>query len=177
MPDLQVGNKHTISDVERNPQIFKNYVKKIEQKIDDLMPNQVMKCHDFNSMIIWFNWCFFTRNDFFVTNLHTTCLRSVLRLYNQIKTNMLDQWEPDLFNHLTIRDFKLLKFLLHQYINQFDSLTDDFNAVLKKAVSKESIQNCITQINIYIDNNADALSVHNHSNVTADTHTGKRSNQ
>lgn len=32
MPDLQVGNKHTISDVERNPQIFKNYVKKIEQR-------------------------------------------------------------------------------------------------------------------------------------------------
>lgn len=52
-----------------------------------------------------------------------------------------------------------------------------FQCSTQKSVSKESIQNCITQINIYIDNNADALSVHNHSNVNANTHTDKRSNQ
>ena len=163
MSVFKIGNNFTTKDVENNSQIFKDYVKKISQKIDDANKNQVMKCKDFNAMIVWFNWCFYTRNDFFVSNLQTQCIKNILQMYNQIKSNMLNEWENDLFNHITLRDFKLLKFLLHQYINQFDSLTDDFNMVLKNVVSKESIQNCITQINIYINDNAEYFSAKNNS--------------
>lgn len=162
MASFTVGNSISVKDVlNGNSQIFKNYVKKISIKLDDRNPKQIMKSNDFNSMIVWFNWCFFTRNDFYVTNLNSQALKNILRIYNQIKSNMLNDSENDLFNHLTLKDFKLLKFLLHQYINQFDSLTDDVNEILKSNVSKESIQNCITQINIYMFDNAEILSPQN----------------
>lgn len=140
----------SVKDVENNQQIFKNYTKKISLKmVDD--QNSKISSNDFNSMIVLFNWCFYTKNNFYVNGgLSPKSLQNTVRIYNQLKSNMLNDNERDLFGNLNVKDFKFLKFLLCQYINKYNTLTDDFEEVLKKVVSKKSIQNCVSQINIYI---------------------------
>lgn len=145
-----------VKDVINNPNIFKDYTNKIIMKIDDIDDKNYMKSHDFNSMIVLLNWCFTTRNDFFVNNLNKKFIKVIAQTYNQLKSNIIDIGEGDVFNHITQNNLKTLKFILYQYINAYDSLVDEYHECLINAVSKQSIKNCIKQINDYMKENEDS---------------------
>lgn len=148
-------NNMNVDDVKNNPNIFKDYTNKIIMKIDDIDSRNHMKSKDFNGMIILLNWCFATRNDFFVNNLNKKFIKVVAQTYNQLKSNIIDIGENDVFNHITQNNLKTLKFILYQYINAYDSLVDDYHKCLIEVVSKQSIKNCIKQINEYMKENED----------------------
>lgn len=137
--------------------IFKNYSKKIQQKIVGFEEFYIMKAEDLNNLIVLLNWCFHTHNDFFVTDFNRKYIGNVIQTYNQLKTNIISYKELDVFNHLTKKNLNLLKFILYQYINQYDALTDDFHKELVETVSKDSIQRCINQIKLYLKTKEDVL--------------------
>lgn len=137
--------------------IFKNYSKKIQQKIVGFEEFYIMKAEDLNNLIVLLNWCFHMHNDFFVTDFNRKYIGNVIQTYNQLKTNIISYKELDVFNHLTKKNLNLLKFILYQYINQYDALTDDFHKELVETVSKDSIQRCINQIKLYLKTKEDVL--------------------
>lgn len=144
-----------VEDVRNNPAIFRDYTSKICMKIDDIDDRNFMKSRDLNNMIVLLNWCFATRNDFFVNNLNKKFIKVIQQTYNQLKSNIIDITECDVFNHITQSNFKTLKFILYQYINAYDSLVDEYHKCLIDVVSKDSIKNCIKQINEYVKENED----------------------
>lgn len=151
-------NKFDILELEKirnNQSIFKNYKFLFENKVNEV---DCVSADDLNKMIILLNWCFFMHNNFFIQNFNGKTLKNVQSLYAQLKNNIFDTNNRDIFYNLHINELKLLKYIFIQYISMFDQLTDDVNTILTEQVDMESIKHCIVKINNYIRKNYDETS-------------------
>lgn len=140
-----------------NSQVFKDYTTKIANKLYD-SENPKEKSEDINSLVILLNWCFNTKNNFFIEDFNKRLVHPVCDSYNKLKTNILS---PDVFysieevfKDIPQENIKTLKFILFRYINIFDIIseeTDTFNThLLCQKVSKKSIKNCIAYMTNYV---------------------------
>lgn len=138
-------------------QVFKDYTPKITNKLYD-KDNPKEKCEDINSLVILLNWCFHTKNNFFIEDFNKRLVHPVCDSYNKLKTNILS---PDIFYNIdeVFKDIpkeniKTLKFILFRYINIFDSISEETNTfnthLLCQKVSKKSIKNCIVYMTNYV---------------------------
>jgi hypothetical protein len=142
-----------------NNSIFKDYTLKIKTKLYNsniTSGNLETISDDINNLIILLNWCFLTKNNFFVSNFNNKCIFSVNIFYNQLKTNILSKNLFDdidnIFDEIPKTNLKTIKFILHNYINNYDSISSiDTNKELCEKISKVSIKNCIDYINLSLE--------------------------
>lgn len=129
-------NAHTTS----TPLIFKDYCAKIKPKIGE---TSIMTTTDFNDFLNLMNWCFIKKNDFFIKDFNKKTIKNVCEAYNQLKTNVLSK-NGDLFEKIDNQQLKMMKFILHQYIMSYDTLSADANTEeLCSKVLKQSMKNCL----------------------------------
>ena len=128
--------------------IFKNYVEKIQNKI---VLNGV-DSDDINNLIILLNWCFNKKNGFFVPNFNKKMLFSILKTYNQLKTNILHSDSDNLFYEISNENLKTLKFIIYQYTLQYDNLCQDNDLnKLCTIVNKQSMKKILLFVGSYIN--------------------------
>jgi hypothetical protein len=137
---------------ENNNQIFKDYSLKIKNKLNlENNENNDIISDDINNLIIFLNWCFQKRNNFFILDFNKKNIFSVCTTYNQIKTNVLskDSFNElnNIFDKIDYNNLKTLKFILHNYITNYNDIQIS-NTELCEKISKVSIKNCITYINM-----------------------------
>lgn len=128
--------------------IFKDYTEKIGPKIQSTYN---MDEYDFNNMLNLLNWCFVKKNNFFIPNFNTKFIINICNLYNQLKTNILSKTSNNLFESTKFEDLKTLKFILHNYINNFNTINTQVNTELCNNISAESIKNCVLTITQYLN--------------------------
>lgn len=94
--------------------IICDYSSKLTYKI----PNYINKV-DINNLLMFLNFCFLTKNNFFIENFNNKEIYHIYKIYNKIKSNILDDTKS-LFSDLNDYDIKLLKFILSNLITNFD---------------------------------------------------------
>lgn len=139
---------------ENNKKIFKDYTLKIKNKLH--VENNDVISEDINNLIIFLNWCFQKKNNFFINDFNKKNIFSVCVSYNQLKTNVLSK---EVFNNITEiftkiddNNLKTIKFILHNYITNYNEIHLSNNDLCEK-IQKNSIINCITYINMCLQKN------------------------
>lgn len=122
--------------------IFKDYTNRLHEKFN------VEKASDINNMIAFFNWCFYHKNNFFVDKFNIKFIPNVCETYNKLKTNILTKNNnSDIFENISVSELRRLKFILYNYIQNFEELSKKSeNKLLCNIVLIESIKNCIYYI-------------------------------
>lgn len=133
----------------QNP-IFKDYVLKIKSK--SYFNDSDVIAEDVNNLIILLNWCFHKKNNFFISDFNKKNIYPICISYNQLKTNILSKefFENvgSIFQKINEQNLKTLKFVLHQFINNYDEIyLDESNTELCQKITKQSIKNCLGYIN------------------------------
>jgi hypothetical protein len=124
--------------------IYKDYSEKIKDKLPkdfDIQPN------DINNLITILNFCFQRKNNFFIKNFNKRVIRNIYVSYNQIKTNILTPSINNLFEQIEIDNIKLLRFIIINFINNYEINDIDENKDLYSYISKESIKRCLNYLN------------------------------
>ena len=132
-------------------QIFKDYTLKIKNKLNIDNHDKLLLSEDINNLIIFFNWCFLKKNNFFIHDFNKRNIFLVCTSYNQIKTNILSKEIfneiSDIFENIPENNLKTIKFILYQYTNKYDDLSKETsNTDLCQKISKDSMKNCIAYI-------------------------------
>lgn len=89
----------------------KDYLAKLETK--EQKENSV----EINSFVNFLNYCFQKKNNFFIDNFNKRSLRDVLRFYNQLKSNILISNNTDVFDSISLKGYKCIRFILISIIN------------------------------------------------------------
>lgn len=132
-------------------QIFKDYTEKIRGKLN-IIPNCTsIKPEEFNSLIILLNYCFMKQNNFFIDSFNRRNIKVICNTYNQIKTNVLNREEHDIFNICNCESLKMIKFILIQFLSKYDTIKNT-DIILCQKVSKSSIKACHQYLTTYITN-------------------------
>jgi hypothetical protein len=124
--------------------ILNDYTLKIKGKIP---ANSNLTSSDINEFIALFNYCFHQKNNFFVQNFNKKVIKNILVCYNQIKTNILSNEITDIFANLEIDNIKLLRFILINFINNFETINTLDNSELCDVISKDSMKRCLHYLN------------------------------
>jgi len=95
---------------------------------------------DINNMISLLNYCFLTRNEFFVNNFNHKMIRNVYSTYNNIKSNIINNECNELFRGVDEKNLKLIKYIMSNYVNNFNNIKPD---IITEYIPKESIQNIV----------------------------------
>lgn len=93
---------------------------------------------DINNFIALLNYCFLTKNEFFIPTFNHKMIPQVYRMYNRMKTNIIQKDINDLFQLLSEKDLKMLRFLTNNYVTNFNRLQSEQN-IITNYVSKESM--------------------------------------
>lgn len=122
--------------------IFKDYTNRLYGKFN------TEKASDINNMVVFFNWCFFHKNNFMVEKFNVKFIPNVCETYNKLKTNILSKDNnPNIFHNISISELRRLKFILYNYVTNFETLSSKSeNKLLCNMISSESIRNCINYI-------------------------------
>lgn len=139
---------------ENNNQIFKDYTLKIKNKLQ--LENNDVISEDINNLIIFLNWCFQKKNNFFIKDFNKKNIFAVCVSYNQLKTNVLSKESfnsiPEIFSKIDNNNLKTIKFILHNYITNYNEI-QLVNTDLCEKIQKNSTINCITYINMCLQIN------------------------
>ena len=84
----------------------KNYIDKIKQKLNDNTNPE-----DINNIIIFLNYCFLKKNNFFVNDFNKRVIKDICQMYNQLKTNILTPTINDIFKSIKLTDLHLFTFV------------------------------------------------------------------
>lgn len=129
---------------EQNKIIYKDYSEKIKNK---LPKDFNIQSNDINNLIAILNFCFQKKNNFFIQNFNKRVIRNIYVSYNQIKTNILTPSIINLFEQIEVDNLKLLRFILINFINNYETNDTDENKDLYLYISKESIKRCLNYLN------------------------------
>lgn len=126
----------------------KNYTDKISKKvICDTSINEKSEIpNDINNLIIFLNYCFLKRNNFFIPNFNSYKVKNVCTMYNQLKTNILTKTIIDIFENIDFSNIKILRFIVSTTINNYAIISDN-NAELCSIISRDSFQRLLVIIN------------------------------
>jgi len=124
--------------------ILNDYTGKIKNK---LPKDSNLSCSDINEFIALFNYCFQQKNNFFIPNFNKKVIKNIYVCYNRIKTNILTPEVTDIFGELEIDNLKLLRFILINFVNNFDKINIEDNKELCDNISKDSIKRLLHYLN------------------------------
>lgn len=128
---------------DKNQVTYKDYTEKINKKIN----TDTILGSDINELIVFLNYSFREKNNFFIENFNQKSIKTVYLLYNQLKTNILVPEITEIFYNITIDKFKVLRFILINTINNFEIIKNN-NDELCQHISEESFQRVLKYINI-----------------------------
>ena len=133
------------NSTDKNQVIYKDYTEKINKKIN----TSIIIGSDINELIVFLNYSFREKNNFFIENFNQKSIKTVYLLYNQLKTNILVPEIIDIFNNISIDKLKVLRFILVTTINNFTIIKNN-NEELCQHISEESFQRILKYINILL---------------------------
>ena len=129
----------------------KDYTEKIKNKIDLLpeLPNKKQTIKAINSMIILLNYCFLKKNNFFIDNFNNHVIKTIWKVYNTLKTNIIIDNKKDLFEGINSQELKSIRFIISNVTNKYDYIKEN-NSELCSLVSVNSLKRCLVLINAII---------------------------
>lgn len=140
--------KIDLSDSVYKSKIQKNYEEKI---IPKLYCNNVREvATDINNIVVLLNFCFHTKNDFFIVDFNKSLTHKIMVFYNNLKNNILTEgaFYNDVFEFMDITDKSalMIRFILKRYKNNFNVIAQYFPQ-LTNQVTEESIDRLISLLN------------------------------
>lgn len=132
----------------------KDYSAKIALKFGFLpqIKDKQQSAQDVNSMIVLLNYCFLKKNNFFIDNFNKNVVKTVWKVYNTIKTNILTNDKLDLFEGVNAQELKSVRFIISNTVNNFNKIMLN-NSELCSIISVESLKRCLILIGIIIKRN------------------------
>nr|DAK62390.1 MAG TPA: hypothetical protein [Caudoviricetes sp.] len=136
-----------------NNKIFVDYTKKIMEKFYILNDKEFPE--SLNSLIIFLNYCFYDKNNFFVSNYNIKNIMKVNNFYNELKTNIFNKElvitdSKQLFENISSDKVKAVVFIIKNYLYKFnDIFKDESNQELnkiKEICSKERFQKLLNTL-------------------------------
>ena len=136
-----------------NNKIFVDYTKKIMEKFYILNDKEFPE--SLNSLIIFLNYCFYDKNNFFVSNYNIKNIIKVNNFYNELKTNIFNKElvitdSKQLFENISSDKVKAVVFIIKNYLYKFnDIFKDESNQELnkiKEICSKERFQKLLNTL-------------------------------
>lgn len=133
--------------------IFVDYTKKIMGKFYILNDKEFPE--SLNSLIIFLNYCFYDKNNFFVNNYNIKNIMKVNNFYNELKTNIFNKElvitdSKQLFENISSDKVKAVVFIMKNYLYKFnDIFKDESNQELnklKEICSKERFQKLLNTL-------------------------------
>lgn len=126
--------------------IFKDYSEKIKIKLQSSATDEDIK--SVSDLVIFLNWSFNKKNNFFVHDFHKKKIFDIYLLYNSLKSIIFDPKEVEnvkaLFSDIEKTKIKTLNFIIKQYIANFDKIkVVEENEILCDFVSKDSMINLV----------------------------------
>lgn len=126
-----------------NDEIIKSvkidYSKKIQGRYD-------ISSDDINGFISLMNYCFLTKNSFFIENFNTKTTKNIYLFYNQLKSNILNPYNKDLLENVPANSLKSMKFILTNFVSKYeDIITKD--KIVVEFCNKQQIRKIIETIN------------------------------
>ena len=89
-----------------------------------------------NELINFFNYCFLTRNGFFIENFNKRQLHGICEAYNKMKTNIIVTGNNTVFDRLSEAEIRQFKFIINKTIN--NKIYEKF-----KWLTKNGLQICL----------------------------------
>lgn len=129
-----------INDSIIKSQVLVNYNSKTHYMIDNFMSQD-----DINSMISLLNYCFLTKNEFFINTFNHKMINNVYMAYNRMKTNILEPEINDIYHNIKPKDMKLLRFIMNNFVSIYNNISD--TDIITKYITRESIINVSKSIN------------------------------
>lgn len=128
-----MNNDEIIKSVKRD------YTKKIQGRYD-VSPD------DINGFISLMNYCFLTKNSFFIENFNNKTTKNIYLFYNQVKSNILNPYNKDLLENVPLNSLKSMKFILTNFVSKYeDIITKD--KIVVEFCNKQQIRKIIETIN------------------------------
>ena len=108
--------------------IFVDYTKKIMEKFYILNDKEFPE--SLNSLIIFLNYCFYDKNNFFVNNYNIKNIIKVNNFYNELKTNIFNKElvitdSKQLFENISTDKTKAVVFIMKNYLYKFNDIVKD----------------------------------------------------
>jgi len=123
-----------------------SYKKDYTLKIIDKLNDNYTKPEDINNMIIFLNYCFLNKNNFFVDNFNKKVIKNICLTYNQIKTNIFTPSITDVFYSIESDNVKLIRFIIINFINNYETIKPN-NEELCSMITRDSLKHCLIKLN------------------------------
>lgn len=118
-------------------------------KYNYMLYNNIQAC-DINALIMLFNYCFYSQNNFFNPTLTNYSITMLYKMYNKMKTNILDNTQYDLFFAIEPKSLKCLKYILSNILTNKDIIMEE-NQILFENITIDSLQKMHKFITLLID--------------------------
>lgn len=128
-----MNNDEIIKSVKRD------YSKKIQGRYD-------ISSDDINGFISLMNYCFLTKNSFFIENFNTKTTKNIYLFYNQLKSNILNPYNKDLLENVPANSLKSMKFILTNFVSKYDDIITK-DKIVVEFCNKQQIRKIIETIN------------------------------
>ena len=122
-------------------------IKDYSGKVSPLIDTNVIKPSDVNEFISLINYCFHTKNNFFVANFNKKITRNVYTVYNTFKTNILSSNE--LFTGIDENNLKSIKFVLTNFVNNHEEISKEC-PLIDEIATKDGIKRFLDFLNAYM---------------------------
>lgn len=122
-----------------------NIIVDYKSKTKNICKNMNLSSDDVNQLVIFLNYCFLTKNNFFVENFNKNMLKNVYHVYNTIKTNIIS-CDNNLYTDIDISELKLLKFILNNFVNKSKNIDES----VKEYINVTNIRNVLDNLHEHI---------------------------
>lgn len=109
-----------------------------------------LPAEDINSLVMFLNYCFTMKNNFFIENFNKGMIKNVYHVYNKMKTNIFSESE-NLYASLLPSDTKLLKFILSNFLSNYKKISDE---QIKSYINETQLKNIIGTLHGNNQNNS-----------------------
>ena len=119
-------------------------------KTKNMCTEMNLPAEDINSLVMFLNYCFTMKNNFFIENFNKGMIKNVYHVYNKMKTNIFSESE-NLYTSLLPSDTKLLKFILSNFLSNYKKISDE---QIKSYINETQLKNIIGTLHGNNQNNS-----------------------
>lgn len=119
-------------------------------KTKNMSTEMNLPAEDINSLVMFLNYCFTMKNNFFIENFNKGMIKNVYHVYNKMKTNIFSESE-NLYASLLPSDTKLLKFILSNFLSNYKKISDE---QIKSYINETQLKNIIGTLHGNNQNNS-----------------------
>ena len=119
-------------------------------KTKNMCTEMNLPAEDINSLVMFLNYCFTMKNNFFIENFNKGMIKNVYHVYNKMKTNIFSESE-NLYASILPSDTKLLKFILSNFLSNYKKISDE---QIKSYINETQLKNIIGTLHGNNQNNS-----------------------